>query len=95
MTANKPHTSIWADKSFDDEELRSQFPAAPKPGFDMGLGDDSPPDDQTYGRQRRVGLTAGGPGVKRAAAKAIFDGRGIKYDRMFRTARWWVAVTFE
>lgn len=87
-------------QTIEDEEaveaMTRQFPAETAPAFDMGR-DQVAPADATYGRPTVVGRVAragsDGP-VMRSEAKDILDGRGIRYEKLFYTARYWVAVVY-
>jgi hypothetical protein len=75
----------------DDDEnshLLQQFPPEGKTQFDMGRGDTEPDPGVMPGRPRivyRVGMNC-----TRAQAEAKARGLGVKYQRLFATARFWV-----
>lgn len=81
------------DEELAIDEMRAQLPAEPKRGFDMGRGHSDSPPEPTYGRQRIVGRVSSGS--SRAEAEATLAARGTRYEHLFLTARYWVAVCYE
>ena len=80
-------------------DLANQLPAAGHRAFDMGMGDSGLPLDQTYGKltvvNRTAAKTADGEDVPYHTAREVFQARGIRYDTVFCTARFWCAGVFE
>lgn len=83
----------------ETEAMEKQFPTPEPAGFDMGMGHVSAPEVAQYGRLTVVNRTARvchtGEPVSRSAAAAIFEARGINYDSLFYTARFWCAGRYE
>lgn len=81
--------------TLDPDELRAQFPTTPARGYDSAR-DDSPPEEQEYGKARIVNRTANkGGDMTKADAEAIFVGRGVAFDDVYADARYWCAVVYE
>lgn len=82
-------------RSIDDlDALRAQLPAPDATGFDSALHE-YPPDDVHYGRLKVVGWLAAGDGIDKAKACAIFTARGLRYESVFSTARFWCAGVYQ
>lgn len=77
------------------DELRAQLPATETAAFDMGRGDEAPRAEPTYGKRRVVGRVATGGGMNRENAERILHERGVVWEEVFQTARWWTAVVYE
>lgn len=75
-------------------ELLRDFPETERPAYHEGLGDLEPHPDPTYGKRRIVGRV---PFDKHSRGKAmkVLEERGTKYEELFPTAQYWVAVVYE
>lgn len=87
---------LTVEAELEADSMTRQFPPEQYAAFDMGRGQTAPAD-VTYGRPTIVGrvvrVNGGGP-VSRSEAKDILDGRGTRYEKLFYTARYWVAVVY-
>jgi hypothetical protein len=80
--------------NLDPDEIRAQLPEAPARGYD-GARDDAPPDSIDYGRRKVIGWIPFSPDIDKAKACTIFTARGVRYDDVFATVRFWCAAVFE
>ena len=77
------------------EDLRRQLPKQLDLQFDMARGHDAPPENAAYGRPKIVHRLKNQQAMPRDEAERILAERGIEYEELFYTARYWCAVVFE
>lgn len=85
-------SAIEAEKA--EEAMHRQLPADPPAGFDMGMGHATAPDDMRYGRLKVVGWLPRRE-YERHGAEEAFLRRGVRFETLFYTARFWCAGVYE
>ncbi len=78
----------------ENAELTQQFPEHYRSPYEEALGDDEPVPEPQYGKCRVVSWIPQ-YGVSHEEAVQKFTDRGVKFEHVFQTARYWCAAVYE